>query len=97
MNCRVTKTDASQVPEILLEGPQRVRVDGAVRIEEVGEALGVVLEHEEVDTVSGLVLSLLGRRPQVGDAVEFDGVRFEVMTLRGNGVGSSVASIALPP
>ena len=84
----------SEVPEILIESPRRVRVDGAVRIEEVGEALGVVLEHEEVDTVSGLVLALLGRPPVVGDVVDYDGVRFEVLELRGNGVGTCVATIA---
>jgi CBS domain containing-hemolysin-like protein len=82
----------SDVPEIVTEG-KGVRVDGAVRIEEVGDALGVVLEHEEVDTVSGLVLALLGRRPIVGDVVEYDGVRFEVQALRGNGVGRCVASL----
>ena len=86
-----------EVPEIVVEGPRRVRADGAVRIEEVGDALGVALEHEEVDTVSGLVLALLGRRPAVGDRVEYDGVQFEVATLRGNGVGRCVAWIPEAP
>jgi len=84
---------SNEVPEIVAEA-RGVRVDGAVRIEEVGDALGVVLEHEEVDTVSGLVLAILGRRPVVGDVVEYDGVRFEVQALRGNGVGGCVASLA---
>ncbi len=86
----------TEVPEIIVEGPLRVRADGAVRVEEVGEALGVVLEHEEVDTVSGLVLALLGRRPVMGDVVVYDDVRFEVQTLRGNGVGICLASITGP-
>ncbi|MSR35888.1 MAG: HlyC/CorC family transporter [Gemmatimonadetes bacterium] len=86
----------SEVPEIVVEAPRRVRVDGAARIDEVGDALGVVLEHEEVDSVSGLVLALLGRRPTVGDRVEFDGVHFEVASLRGNGVGTSVAWLPEP-
>jgi CBS domain containing-hemolysin-like protein len=86
----------SEVPEIVAEGPRRVRVDGKARLDEVGEALGVVLEHEEVDTVSGLVLALLGRRPTVGDRVEYDDVHFEVTALRGNGVGRSVAWLPEP-
>jgi CBS domain containing-hemolysin-like protein len=86
----------SEVPELVHEGPRRVRVDGAVRIDEVGDALGVVLEHEEVDSVSGLVLALLGRRPAVGDRVTYDGVHFQVAALRGNGVGSTVAWLPEP-
>ena len=88
---------SSEVPQIVHDGPHRVRVDGGVRIEEVGEALGVVLWHDEVDTVSGLVLALLGRRPTVGDRIEYDDVQFEVATLRGNGVGSCVAWVPEPP
>jgi len=81
-----------EVPEIMSAGEGRVRADGAARIEHVGEALGLVLEHEEVDTVSGLVLALLGRPPRVGDAVVFDRVRFEVTSVRGHGVGSVLAT-----
>lgn len=74
-----------------MEGPGRVRADGAVRVEELGEALGVVLEHENVDTVSGLILSLLGHPPVVADRVEYDDVHFEVIAVRGNGVERCVA------
>jgi CBS domain containing-hemolysin-like protein len=83
-----------EIPEIVVEAPGRVRAEGAVRVEEVGDALGVVLEHDEVDSVSGLILALLGRRPAVGDRVEYDDVLFEVASLRGNGVGSAIAWIA---
>src|SRR3954447_16713237 len=63
-------------PEVSRDADGRLIVEGTVRIEEVGEELGMVLEHEEVDSVSGLVLALLGRPPEVGDTVEFRGVRF---------------------
>lgn len=59
---------------------------GAVRLPEVGEHLGAELEHEEVDSVSGLVLLLLGRPAAPGDAVEYDGFRFEVTQVAGHGV-----------
>jgi CBS domain containing-hemolysin-like protein len=75
-----------ELPEIVIEAAGRVRAAGTARLEAVGEALGQVLENDEVDSVSGLVLSLLGRPPQVGDVVRFDGVRFEVTAVNGHGV-----------
>lgn len=70
----------------------RLHVSGTARVEEAGEALGVELEHEDVDSVSGLVLTLLGRPPQVGDVVDYDHVRFEVVAVEGHGVRETIAS-----
>jgi CBS domain containing-hemolysin-like protein len=61
-----------------------------MRLSEVGEKLGVVLEHEEVDSTSGLILALLGRPPKVGDTVEYDEVRFEVTQIEGHGIREAV-------
>lgn len=84
---------AGERPEIIAEDDDVIRADGAARLNEIGEVLGVALEHEEVDTVSGLVLALLRRPPARGDVVEYDRVRFEVVEVRGNGVGACRASI----
>ena len=73
-----------------------LRVAGTVRIEEVGEELGLVLEHTEVDTVSGLVLAELDRPPEVGDTVEYDDVRFEVASVEGHGVKECVVTPLRP-
>jgi CBS domain containing-hemolysin-like protein len=64
----------------------RLLVDGNARVTDVGEELGVTLEHDDVDTVSGLVLALLNRPPVAGDCVVFDGVRFCVTHVREHGV-----------
>jgi CBS domain containing-hemolysin-like protein len=63
-----------------------VRVLGTVRLGALGERLGTTLDHPDVDSVSGLVLALLGRPARVGDAVTFGGYRFEVRALHGFGV-----------
>lgn len=76
----------AELPPIYHDSGGRLRVAGTVRLDEVGEKLDLELEHEEVDTVSGLVLALLERPPLVGDSVEYDGVRFEVVSVEGHGV-----------
>jgi CBS domain containing-hemolysin-like protein len=78
-------------PDISRDATGRLHVAGTVRIEEVGEHLNLPLTHEDVDTVSGLVLSILGRPPVVGDAVVYENVRFEVIEIEGNGVRECTA------
>jgi magnesium and cobalt exporter, CNNM family len=73
--------EGAQPPRLFRDGMGRLHAAGTVRIEEVGEALDIVLEHPDVDSVSGLVMTLLGHPPEVGDAVEYDHVRFEVVSV----------------
>ena len=73
-------------PEIRQDAGGVFWVAGTVRIGELGERFNRVLEHEEVDSISGLVLALLGRPPVKGDVVYYDGVRFEVTEIEGHGV-----------
>ncbi len=63
------------------------RVTGMVRIEDLGVRLRRDMEHEDVDTVSGLIMTLLGRLPKLSDVVTYKGYRFEVTEIDGHGVG----------
>lgn len=73
-------------PEIRREPDGGLRVRGTARLETVGEALDLELEHEDVDTVSGLVLAILERPPRVGDVIHWRELRFEVTAVEGHGV-----------
>jgi CBS domain containing-hemolysin-like protein len=64
----------------------RLRVPGTMRLDEVGKHFDLDLEHEDVDSVSGLVLALLGRPPAVGDNVRYDRLQFAVTAVKGHGV-----------
>ena len=78
--------DEEESREFRTDEAGALRVLGTVRLGELGERLGSALEHPEVDSVSGLVLALLGRPARVGDAVTFGGYRFEVTAVHGFGV-----------
>jgi CBS domain containing-hemolysin-like protein len=72
--------------DIYLDVNGILHVSGTVRVEEVGEWLDLVLEHNDVDSVSGLVLTLLGRPPKVEDTVIYNKVKFQVTEIEGHGV-----------
>jgi CBS domain containing-hemolysin-like protein len=68
------ETDDREEPEVVNLPDGSVRIDGATLLDIAGEALGLetVDEHEDVDTIGGLVLKLLGRQPRVADEVEIE-------------------------
>jgi CBS domain containing-hemolysin-like protein len=54
-------------------------VSGLLRDDEVAEATGFVMPRGDYETLAGLVLSRLGRIPDVGDDVDVNGWRLTVM------------------
>jgi CBS domain containing-hemolysin-like protein len=84
---------STDIPDIREEAGGRLRVLGTVRLGEVGERFDLELEHADVESVSGLVLMLLGRPPDIGDVVQFGRLRVEVTAVRGRGVEAAIVSI----
>ncbi|MFC7141766.1 hemolysin family protein [Halosimplex aquaticum] len=64
------------------------RVDGAVVLSEVEDALDVEFDSVDVGTVGGYVLDRLGRAPEVGDQVAVDGYQFTVEEVDGARIDS---------
>jgi len=91
----VGEIDESQAPPpAVLDARGRHRVKGTLRLDELGQLFDRELGHEEVESVSGLVLMLLDRPPKVGDVVLYDGLRLEVTAVQGHGVRECAVSIA---
>lgn len=88
---------ADDVPAVTEIDPGRYQVQGTLRLDTLGARLGRALAHEGVDTVSGLILDELGRPPELGDAIEWSGLRFEVSGLHGHGVASAIVCAAATP
>ena len=76
------------------DGDGRLRVPGTTRLDELGQAFDLDLEHEDVDSVSGLVLTLLGRAPAVGDSVRYDRLQIDVTAVKGKGVEEAAVTLA---
>jgi CBS domain containing-hemolysin-like protein len=66
---------------------------GTVRLDELGQHFDLDLAHEDVASVSGLVLAELGRPPQVGDVVRHDRIELTVLTTSGRGVRTARARL----
>jgi CBS domain containing-hemolysin-like protein len=60
---------------------------GKVDIDELSERLGLQISREGFGTVGGYLLSHLGRVPAVGEVVEVDGLRVEVLEAERRRVG----------
>lgn len=54
-------------------------VHGTASLDDLRAAVGVDLEAEGFETVSGLIYSILGRIPREGESVEVNGLRLEVV------------------
>jgi CBS domain containing-hemolysin-like protein len=80
-------------PALLRNADGSLTVAGTLRLDELGQELDLDLEHEEVDSVSGLVLALLGRPPVVGDVVEHGRITVEVTQITGRGVGEARVTV----
>src|SRR5262245_36194987 len=71
----------------------RLRVPGTMRLDELGQFFDLELTHEDVDSVSGLVLALLGRPPRISDSVVYERLRIDVTAVKGHGVDEAAVTL----
>lgn len=53
-------------------------VDGLLGISDINDIMHLDLPEEEFDTISGMILSLSGKMPEVGEEVEYEDVSFRI-------------------
>jgi CBS domain containing-hemolysin-like protein len=61
-----------------------IRIDGTFPIDDFNERFNVELPVEDYHTVGGFVFGQLGRAPERGDDVSYDGMRFDVLDVEGS-------------
>src|SRR5438270_2642577 len=71
--------DDHDKPEIVRDGDRAFIVSGGMDVDRLDELFGTKPEGKDSATIAGLVSELAGRIPRKGEAVEEDGLRFEVL------------------
>jgi CBS domain containing-hemolysin-like protein len=88
---------APTLPSLAPQADGSVLAAGTLRLDELGQHFNLDLEHEQVESVSGLVLERLGRPPVVGDVVRYDRIELDVVAISGRGVKQVRARLLPPP
>jgi putative hemolysin len=60
-----------------------IRVGGTFPIDDFNEQFGTELPAEDYHTIAGFVFGQLGRAPERGDEIDYDGIRFHVLEVEG--------------
>jgi putative hemolysin len=83
-------------PQVAMVTPideTHVRVDARLGVDEIDERFGTALDVE-ADTAGGLFTEIAGHIPQVGESVEFQGLRFTVEAMEGTRVRQLIVESA---
>ena len=70
-----------ETPEIQKLEDGSYLVQGIISLEDLSEALGSEFESEDAETLGGLVLTLSGSFPEVGEVFNYNGWRIKVIEL----------------
>jgi putative hemolysin len=81
--------DEFDLPDTSIErlDETHVLIDGTYTIDDFNEEFETELEHEDYNTMAGLVFGELGRAPEVGDEVRVDGLVLRVLEIDGSRIG----------
>ncbi len=73
------ETDTVEEDDIKVLEDGRYRIQGSVHLEEVARELEITFNGEgEYDTLAGFLIDVFGYIPQVGEALNHQGVRFVI-------------------
>jgi putative hemolysin len=77
--------DEYDLPDESLErvSETTIRIDGTFPIDDFNERFGVGMPDEDYHTLAGFVFGQLGRAPEAGDRVTWNGLEFEIIDVEG--------------
>jgi CBS domain containing-hemolysin-like protein len=79
----IGEEDRRPAPDVVREAGGAMVLRGSVPVDKIGELFGVQLDeasqHSNATTIAGLLNGIAGHVLRMGEVVEFDGLRFEVL------------------
>ncbi len=76
--------DEDEEKSLVEMAPGEYSVEGAMKLDDLNDRLGLELESEDYDSVGGLVIGLLDHLPEEGEEVTDNGIRFVVESVDKN-------------
>jgi putative hemolysin len=73
-----------------------IEVDGLLNLDDFEDETGIELPEGPYETVAGYIMAQLGRLPQEGDLVDFDGHRIVVRDVENRRVGRVLVTVVPP-
>lgn len=70
-------------PEVIALSDSEFMMDARVSIDDLNTLLNVYVQGDGFDTLGGFVYQRLGKIPSVGDSIDYDGLRIEVISTTG--------------
>jgi putative hemolysin len=79
----IGEEDRRPAPDVIRESGGAMVLRGSVPLDKIGELFGVQLDaatqHSNATTIGGLLNAIAGHVPRTGEAIESDGLRFDVL------------------
>lgn len=87
--------DSDEQEPITIVEPGHILALGTVRLDEIAEYVDLGDQHEDIDTIGGLMISRLNLPPSLGDELKLDGITLRVEEV--DGLAIERVSIQFPP
>ncbi|MBU8922417.1 MAG: hemolysin family protein [Bacteroidales bacterium] len=80
-------------PLVRAMGENIYSVEGRINLDELDELLDISLLSDDVDTLGGFIFDLLGRVPEEGEEIEYEGMEFRIDRLEGQRIAEVVVRL----
>jgi putative hemolysin len=69
-------------------------VKSRISLDELNQTLGLALPLDEFDTLGGFVFQLFGELPHEGDSIDYKGLKFDIVHMKGTRILEMLISVA---